>query len=165
VQTPEGEIYYYHAVTRAVRWEKPTGAVARAMEERIQREAAESRRRQAARQEKERAARAEQEAADEERAVLGAEADAAVREWSSGKSLAVLLSSLPTLGLVAFAGPFKPLDVDKASTDRGRLRKAYLMAARRLHPDKLPTELPLRDRLAAQKVFAVLSAKHNANKK
>ena len=33
--TEEGKVYYYHKVTRAVRWTKPEGDVARRMEERI----------------------------------------------------------------------------------------------------------------------------------
>ena len=46
VHTKEGQPYYYHALTRQSRWEKPEGVVLEKMEARIQQEVAERERKQ-----------------------------------------------------------------------------------------------------------------------
>ena len=108
-----------------------------------------------------------------ELAKLAVGVDKRVEAWARGKTLAVLLGTLPRIcpfaikamngqtagGLLANGGGAKP----SASV----IRKAYLKCARHLHPDKIGQNpsLSREQKLVAERVFAIVSQKYSAQKK
>lgn len=160
----DGSTYYYHRITRAVRWDKPDAGVAKRMEERIREEEQELKARQAERLaelQQEEETRQQDAAAKSKR---GSEIDARVRVWSRGKGIRSLLLSLDSV-LTSRAVP-----ADIAAGVAGRdgatgsvvavgpdeIKRSYLKALRIVHPDKMATATP-EAQLEAQRIFAVLS--------
>lgn len=152
--TPDGLTYYYHRVTRAVRWERPEADVARKVEERLKEHSAAVAKRQAERL----AALAENEDKAkrdaDKRTRVEAEIDSRIRLWSRGKDVVQMLTSLS----VILRGREVPDSITlSASTGLPEdVKKAYMRALRIVHPDKVATA-SLEDQLEAQKVFTALS--------
>ena len=97
VKLDDGRVYYYHRLTRASRWDKPEGAVADAMEQRIQDQ---ERQKQAAVEERRRKREVEKQAKDEEakaRDNLTHSVCAEVKVWAKGKSIHQLLNELDVI--------------------------------------------------------------------
>ena len=174
--TEEGKVYYYHKVTRAVRWTKPEGDVARRMEERISKAEEEKKQRQRARlealAEAEASKKAEQEAMDVAQSRVGP----AVEKWAAAagvvkkvkrgmaapkyaKVLRLLLTTLHTVDHINVA----EIKLD-ANASGGALKKSYFKVVRVVHPDKVPSSATPEERLAAQRVFAVLAATYESFK-
>lgn len=127
VDSPDGT-YYYHKLTRAVRWERPEGAVAEKMSQRIWEEEEETRRRQAKRKEemadKEKSARRMQ----EEKLKVEKKVISKVQRWANGKSLPHLLQSLHEL-IPDKVGEIKGgLKMDTAPS-KGQVKKAYMQVS------------------------------------
>lgn len=151
-RTAEGQVYYYHRVSRAVRWEKPDPEMARKVEARIIGEKLRHKRRHAERvqQINDTADRAKQEEATKD--TLREEIESRVASWARGKTIGGMLQSLPQV--IAWGEHSSGVELD-ARSSAAAIKKAYLKAVRVVHPDKVATA-PLQQRLEAQRVFAVL---------
>jgi hypothetical protein len=160
----DGRPYFYHSLTRAVRWEVPDEATSARVEERRAADERALRARQAERL-AELASAADSAAAERVgRAALEAEVDGRVREWSRAgtRLLRVLLCSLPSV-LQARPGCV-PTEVVALATTGGaeELKRAYRTALRVVHPDKLGggsgrEGVSVEAQVEAARVFAVLS--------
>jgi hypothetical protein len=139
-------------VTRLVRWTKPDGELGRKMGERMRQEQLEVARRQLARK----AQLQQAEAAGERDAQAKRAAEGQVRSkvagWARGKGVVALLR---TAGLVLPPGR-AAIDLG-AEPSGAEVRKAYLRAARALHPDRLAADVGVEERLLCTAVFAALT--------
>lgn len=161
VTTSDGQMYYYHAVTREVRWERPAEALAAKMEQRVREvrlrpscrclcPAPHARRacadrfarpqttaRVAARQAQRLAEAAA--AAQEREAAMRATAEAeralagTLRAWVAGKDAALLLQSVHTVVPARVPAPLLPA----GPAEPAAVKRAFLRCARACHPDKL----------------------------
>ena len=151
----DGTRYYYHKVTRAVRWERPEPDAARRMEERLRTEDEALRLRQAERlaalasgeEDSRRAAaeRSRQEAAIERRLAV----------WRRGKGIRAMLLTL------ADATPGREVPAAIASlAEEGTpdaIKMAYKKAARVVHPDKMAAA-SVAEQVEAHHLFAILAS-------
>lgn len=149
-QAADGSTYYWHRVTRAVRWDKPDLETARRVEARIagMNDGVQKRLAELA---------AEEEAAKRDSArksAMEGDIETRVRVWARGKNIKAMLSSLDAVlltkevpdSIASLAAAGGPDDV----------KKAYMRAVRIVHPDKSSTA-PLEAQVEAHKVFTVLS--------
>jgi hypothetical protein len=144
VQSEEGT-YFYHRVTRAVRWEKPEGCLSEKIEQAAREKEAELKRKQQARKDDMRRAEEEKTAEAAEVARVEAEVQQKVECWSSDRPIAALLASLsrilPTCIIVARGQNLhqQPLLAPEMcmSATQSEIKKAYLKALRLVHPDKV----------------------------
>jgi len=110
-----------------------------------------------------RSMRAREAAESTQRAVLQRLVGSVVGSWSKayGPGLRGLLAALDDpsltrlLGACAEASARMPL-----SSDAAAMRRAYLLAIKRVHPDKLGTDSTLTERLTANAIFDVLREAH-----
>ncbi|KAF0683419.1 Aste57867_24543 [Aphanomyces stellatus] len=161
VQTPSGQEYYYHKVTRATRWTKPEDHVIASIEERIQAQHDATARRLQERQQWHEDHRLEQEKEAEEADVHRRAIDLQVTAWASQhKDVVGMLNGLHDIF------PFKDTAACHVALDGGgttpspsAVKKAYMKAVRQLHPDKLlPAEFSLRQRMLGQHLFSTLTS-------
>lgn len=156
----DGRVYYYHRLTRASRWDKPEGAVADAMEQRIQDQ---ERQKQAAVEERRRKREVEKQAKDEEAKArdnfthsVGEE----VKAWAEGKSIHQLLNELD----VVFEGAPTP-NLLTANSSASEIKRAYLKAIRFCHPDKIGRDATMKRKLLSQAVFGAVNAAYERRKR
>jgi hypothetical protein len=152
----DGQQYWYHRVTRAVRWERPSVEVARQMEARVEAEKHAVKVRQAARV---------KEIADEEerkkrelavKETLQRRTSLRVDAWSASQDLRSMLSTLPSF--LNWARSFPDNLPQVALTGSvSDVKKAYLRCLRVVHPDKM-AGAPVEQQVEAQAVFAALQA-------
>ncbi len=158
---PDGRVYYYHRLTRQTRWDKPEGAMAEAMEQRIQDE---SRRAKAALDSRMRQREAEQRikaGQEQEKDDLSKVVHEAVKKWSDGRGIHALLNDLDKI----FAGaptPSTPLSIESTANE---FKRAYLQAIRVVHPDKIPIDSDTRKKLTSQEVFACVNVAYEKKKR
>ncbi len=163
VKLDDGRVYFYHRLTRQTRWEKPEGAVAEAMEERIMAE--ELRKREAVdkrRRERE-AEREKQEAEKNEKDDLSKSTEAKVRSWAKEKGVHQMLNDLDDI----FEGAPTP-DLSKqlhVSSTASEMKRAYMKAIRFVHPDKIGADATTGKKLLASAVFAVLNEAYERKKR
>jgi hypothetical protein len=155
-KAPDGSTYYYHRITRAVRWDRPDSEAAKRIEERIQEERASVRMRQEERLAELASARDAAKKEAEARSRIESTLDGRLKAWAKGKSARGMLMSLAT-GLIAIPKEI-PEDISTlaATGTVDNIKKAYLKAVRVVHPDKMGSA-PLEAQLEAQKAFALLS--------
>eukprot|EP01029_Cantina_marsupialis_P003957 TRINITY_DN13980_c0_g1_i1.p1 TRINITY_DN13980_c0_g1~~TRINITY_DN13980_c0_g1_i1.p1 ORF type:complete len:1047 (-),score=343.64 TRINITY_DN13980_c0_g1_i1:141-3281(-) len=153
--TDDGQSYFYHRVTRAVRWEKPSREVRKKMEERIKEETQNVARRQQQRVAELREAAAEKEAAAQEEERTRSSKASIISTWACGKTLREMLVSLP-ISFPKTASSLQPLPLGATESD---IRKSYRKAIRCLHPDKVRSasiEVKVESRL----LFSTLTDAH-----
>jgi hypothetical protein len=165
VKNEDGTTYYYHKVTRVTRWDRPELDVARRVEERIREETAATKARQQERL-------AELQAEEQARVAAAAarfrnenDIESRVSTWNTKhkggiRSLLASLSSVLAGTTLVGTVPEEILHLvgptAGASYGEENLRKAYKMALRIVHPDKVESSRP-EEELLAQKVFSTLS--------
>jgi|TARA_B110000091_G_C13554667_1_gene365930 hypothetical protein len=176
VQDEEGKTYFYHQVTRQVRWTKPEGVLLEKMEKRIASQEADKAKRQHDRLQKlKRKEKLQQERMKEGDAVQkGIQSD--VTQWikaarcekvsafcpSAGHALLyALLVSLPNLLIQCDSGLVLPKNVSPppqtAETEANHLKKSYMKTLRVIHPDKIPSDATVRLQISAKLIFAGLN--------
>lgn len=178
-RAPDGAVYYYHRITRAVRWDKPEGEIAKKMEARIlgvsralpppprrvlssslapfvTQEDAAVKARQAERLAGLAADHEQARQAAAQKTRIESEVDSRVKIWSRGKGIRQLLVSLHTV-LTTRSVPDYISGGASVSASAEELKKTYHKAIRLVHPDKVAAAATLEAQIEAQKVFAVLS--------
>ena len=165
VRGDDGSTYYYHKVTRVTRWDRPEVEVARRVEERIKGETEATKARQ---QERLAALQAEEQArvaAAAARFRNESDIETKVTAWNNKhkggvRSLLASLSSILNGTSLSSAIPEEILQLvgpsAGSSYSEESLRKAYKMALRVVHPDKVESSRP-EEELLAQKVFSTLA--------
>jgi hypothetical protein len=144
VESEEG-VYFYHRVTRAVRWNKPEGHVSEKIEQSIKDKEADLKRKQQARKADMQRAEEEKAVEAEEVARVEAEVQQKVERWSAERPIAALLASLPRIlpdSITTARGKNlhqQPLLAPEMcmSASQSEIKKAYLKALRLVHPDKV----------------------------
>lgn len=170
--TDDGRVYYYNVHTRVSRWDAPTEEVAIVVRERVQKtkdmvDEAVQRRKQELKDQQD-----QQLAASNAAAAIRPELQKAIQQWRFPKHLGrerdigELLSSLHTIvcsvSQEMFAG--NSTDTLTATSPSSEIKRAYLKAARCIHPDKFTADMVLEERLIAEEVFVVLSDAYNTYK-
>lgn len=153
---PSGQVYYYHRITRATRWQLPTKRMARKLERRLSERQVEVQARQQERVRQLAVEEAKRSEVEQKRDRAQAGIDSRVSRWASGKGIRQMLA---TLNHILSERRVTDDVAAGALGSSDQVKRAYLKAVRKLHPDKL-TGLPLEQRLEAQAVFAVLSTAH-----
>ena len=175
VKADDGRIYYYHAVTRQVRWNKPEGVLLEKMEARIASQEAERARRQQERLERLHREEEEKRQRSEEGATVQKEIEGHVRNWVTNARAAKVSSFCPGIshnvlfhllsglqGVLKVCGtalriPANAIPQQTAETEAGVLKKSYLKALRVVHPDKVAADAPVRTRVTSKLVFSALN--------
>lgn len=155
--TEDGTVYWYHRVTRAVRWERPSRRTAAKMEQRIRSEEEEVKARQHERLTKLAQEQAAAAAAEAKRAAVQTKVEARVHAWAKGRSMRSLLSTLQSV--LQLCGRQVPAEVTAAGRSRSDadVKKGYLKALRLVHPDKM-NSADVAAKVEAKTVFEVLQA-------
>jgi len=157
----DGRVYYYHRLTRASRWDKPKGAMAEAMEQRIIEEERKKenaiRERKKLREEEKRKAREMEEEKDD----LSRSTAEAVKKWATGKGVHLLLNDLGNI----FEGAPVPAAPLTAESSASEVKRAYMKAIRHVHPDKIGANASVQMKLTSQAVFGALNAAHERRKR
>ena len=110
-----------------------------------------------------RSMRARETAESTQRAVLQRLISSVVGSWSKahGPGLHGLLAALDDPCLTRLLGACAEASVRMPpSSDAAAMRRAYLLAIKRVHPDKLGTDSTLTERLTANAIFDVLREAH-----
>jgi len=110
-----------------------------------------------------RSMRARETAESTQRAVLQRLISSVVGTWSKahGPTLRGLLAALDDPSLTRLLGACAEASVRMPpSSDAAAMRRAYLLAIKRVHPDKLGTDSTLTERLTANAIFDVLREAH-----
>jgi len=161
VKMEDGRVYYYHRLTRASRWDKPKGAMAEAMEQRIIEEERKKenaiRERKKLREEEKRKAREMEEEKDD----LSRSTAEAVKKWATGKGVHLLLNDLGNI----FEGAPVPAAPLTAESSASEVKRAYMKAIRHVHPDKIGANASVQMKLTSQAVFGALNAAHERRKR
>jgi hypothetical protein len=161
VKLDDGRVYYYHRLTRASRWEKPEGAMAEAMEQRIMEE---ERKKEQAIKERKKAREAEKkklEEIEEEKNDISKMTTAAVKKWATGKGVHLLLNDLGDI----FEGAPVPSAPLTAQSSGAEVKRAYMKAIRHVHPDKIGANASVKMKLTSQAVFGALSSAYERRKR
>ncbi|KAJ2729779.1 auxilin-like clathrin-binding protein required for normal clathrin function [Coemansia sp. BCRC 34962] len=97
---------------------------------------------------------------EDQRLVLMDQVDAELKRWRDGKqqNLRALLSSLHTL-----LPEFTPIGMHEI-LEPGKVKRAYMRAIARLHPDKLGQDIDLRTKMISSSVFTSLNEAWDAFK-
>mmetsp|Transcript_30640 Transcript_30640/g.33488 ORF Transcript_30640/g.33488 Transcript_30640/m.33488 type:complete len:191 (-) Transcript_30640:144-716(-) len=169
VYTKDGRPYYYHKITRVTSWNPPkrpsptqerlsrtNSAIEEAVQKRMQQYEEERK------QQEERAAAAE---------VFKGEVRAAIERWRKSSTFGKLKDigeMLSTLHLIIISlnensVVSSPLN---AHSNPSEIKKAFMKAARHIHPDKLQvSDLLWEEKLLAEEVFIVLNDEYTNYKK
>ena len=143
VDASSGRTYYINKRLNQSSWERPTydPAIQARQEERL---------------EKHRQAGADKAAAEEAASKVDGEVEERVRRWARHKStLGALLATLGEIWPGASADDFPP---ELHKCEPSALRRAYLKSVRLTHPDKQAAGVDVRQRVLAQKLFALLAS-------
>jgi len=155
--TDDGQTYFYHRHTRAVRWDRPTPEVARQVDARVEasRQKVEERRALRVRQLAEEEDRRRREA--EEKDSIRGRTERRVNAWARGRPLRSLLVGLADF--VPWAAKALPTNLASAAAtgDATAVKKAHLRSLRAVHPDKMAGADAARC-VEAELVFAALQA-------
>ncbi|KAH9121891.1 hypothetical protein LEN26_010495 [Aphanomyces euteiches] len=161
VQTTDGQVYYYHKLTRTTRWSKPDQATIDSMEERLVAQHEATQRRLEERRQWHENHRKHQEEEAKEAETLRQHINIQVTSWAKDKDVVDMLNSLHEIF------PFKDMlscHVQDASTNSA-VKKAYMKAVRQLHPDKLlPADFTLEQRMLGQHLFTALTSAYQRYK-
>ncbi|KAJ1953699.1 auxilin-like clathrin-binding protein required for normal clathrin function [Linderina pennispora] len=97
---------------------------------------------------------------DAQRLAINDEVDAMLAQWRDGKrqNIRALLSSLHTLLLT-----FKPIGMHEI-LEPNKVKRAYMRAIARLHPDKLDKDLDVKTKMISANVFSTLNEAWDAFK-
>lgn len=161
VRLPDGRTYYYHRTTRARRWDKPSGAMAEAMEQRIQDQ---ERQKLAAVEERKRLreeAKKQEQSAATERLDISSKTTEEVKTWSKNSDIICLLNTLPEI-FEGAPSPSPPLTLSSTSSE---VKRAYLKAIRSVHPDKIGVNASVEKRVLSQAVFGVINNLYERKKR
>jgi hypothetical protein len=179
VQDDEGKTYYYHQVTRQVRWIKPEGVLLEKMEARIASEEEEKVKRQHERLNKLHREEERKKKRTEQGNTIQKEIEVHVKKWvNNARSKRVsafcpsqahsmlyqLLFTLPALLNSFDSGLIIPKNVhppQTAETESNHLKKSYIKTLRIVHPDKVKVDASVRMQITAKLVFAALNEAFN----
>ncbi|KAJ1901907.1 auxilin-like clathrin-binding protein required for normal clathrin function [Kickxella alabastrina] len=97
---------------------------------------------------------------DDQRMAIIDQVDAEIKRWRDGKqqNLRALLSSLHTL-----LPDFKPIGMHEI-LEPNKVKRAYMRAISRLHPDKLSKDVDVRTKMVSSSVFTALNESWDAFK-
>ena len=147
-KSDDGEFYYYHRITRDVRWERPPDHLIYQVNEEEMKVKAQQEER--LRHLEEEARKREKE--EEDLVRLKSEIDHLVDNWTFGKELKHLIIDLPGILPHIESTKFPKL---KRRADESQVKRAYRKVIRLVHPDKQKGRT-LRERLLAQRVTSAL---------
>ena len=151
IETKSGkDTYYYHRITRDVRWERPPEHLIYKVDEEEMK--VKARQEERVRQLREQARKRERE--EEDMRQLKLEVDHAVDKWAVGKELKDMIKNLKDI--------LPHIDVKKIPKLKKRaqhaeIKRAYRKTMRLVHPDK-QIGRTLRERLLAERVFSAFNA-------
>ena len=151
IETKSGkDTYYYHRITRDVRWERPPEHLIYKVDEEEMK--VKARQEERVRQLREQARKREKE--EEDMRQLKLEVDHAVDKWAVGKELKDMIKNLTDI--------LPHIDVKKIPKLKKRaqhaeIKRAYRKTMRLVHPDK-QIGRTLRERLLAERVFSAFNA-------
>ncbi|KAJ2855843.1 auxilin-like clathrin-binding protein required for normal clathrin function [Coemansia erecta] len=102
----------------------------------------------------------EKQVEDDQKLALTDEIDAELKRWKDGKqhNLRALLSSLHTL-----LPDFKPIGMHEI-IEANKVKRAYMRAIAKLHPDKLNKDVDVRTKMVSSSVFSSLNEAWDAFK-